>query len=234
MTPCSLARGYQSLGGIFFPWRYRHCVPPKRWYPYQTTRCHKPMYVIYISVRSNLIFSTDSSTKRFVRTRFCALKSTQPLTEMSTWNLPGGKGRPAKQWKAPVSNFSIICGSVCGATENSVSFCKPWFPCGSMCLITEIIQHHVVKFSHFEFQQNLFNDLQDVWKSPFIAICKLGCIVDQYGWKPELPTSFCGSFAYRILTKSARQFMRYVKSLFLVFYIIQALLWFNMAENRIC
>jgi hypothetical protein len=29
--------------------------------------------------------------------RNMALGSTQPLTEMSTWNIPGGKGRPARE-----------------------------------------------------------------------------------------------------------------------------------------
>jgi hypothetical protein len=29
--------------------------------------------------------------------RTMALRSTQPLTEMSTWNLPGGKGRPVRK-----------------------------------------------------------------------------------------------------------------------------------------
>jgi hypothetical protein len=32
------------------------------------------------------------------------LGSTQPLTEMSTWNLPGGKGRPAPK----VDNLTAI------------------------------------------------------------------------------------------------------------------------------
>jgi hypothetical protein len=34
-----------------------------------------------------------------------ALGLTQPLTEMSTWNLPGGKGRPARK----ADNFTAIC-----------------------------------------------------------------------------------------------------------------------------
>jgi hypothetical protein len=34
-----------------------------------------------------------------------ALGSTQPLTEMSTWNLPGGKGRPARK----ADNLTAIC-----------------------------------------------------------------------------------------------------------------------------
>jgi hypothetical protein len=34
-----------------------------------------------------------------------ALGSTQPLTEMSTWNLPEGKGRPARE----ADNLTAIC-----------------------------------------------------------------------------------------------------------------------------
>jgi hypothetical protein len=37
-----------------------------------------------------------------------ALGSTQPLTEMSTRNLPGGKGRQARE----ADNFSAICESI--------------------------------------------------------------------------------------------------------------------------
>jgi hypothetical protein len=33
------------------------------------------------------------------------LESTQPLTEISTTNLPGGKGRPTRK----ADNFTIIC-----------------------------------------------------------------------------------------------------------------------------
>jgi hypothetical protein len=38
-----------------------------------------------------------------------ALGSTQPLTEMSTRNLPGGKGRPARE---AVYRLSRKCGSL--------------------------------------------------------------------------------------------------------------------------
>jgi hypothetical protein len=34
-----------------------------------------------------------------------ALGSTQPLTEMSTTNVPGGKGRPARK----ADNLTIVC-----------------------------------------------------------------------------------------------------------------------------
>jgi hypothetical protein len=37
-----------------------------------------------------------------------ALVSTQPLREMSTRNLPGGKGRPARK----ANNLTSICGSL--------------------------------------------------------------------------------------------------------------------------
>jgi hypothetical protein len=37
-----------------------------------------------------------------------ALVSTQPLTEMSTRNLPGGKGRPARV----VDNLTLICEQI--------------------------------------------------------------------------------------------------------------------------
>jgi hypothetical protein len=37
-----------------------------------------------------------------------ALRSTKPLTEMSTTNLPGGKGRPARKGDNP-DNLTAIC-----------------------------------------------------------------------------------------------------------------------------
>jgi hypothetical protein len=40
--------------------------------------------------------------------RTMALGSTQPLTEMSTKNLPGGKGRPARK----ADNFTAICETI--------------------------------------------------------------------------------------------------------------------------
>jgi hypothetical protein len=43
-----------------------------------------------------------------------ALGSTQPLTEMSTRNIPGGKGRPARKAVSPpsVRLLSSICGNL--------------------------------------------------------------------------------------------------------------------------
>jgi hypothetical protein len=40
--------------------------------------------------------------------RIMALGSTQPLTEMSTRNLPGGKGRPARK----ADNLAAICEEI--------------------------------------------------------------------------------------------------------------------------
>jgi hypothetical protein len=37
--------------------------------------------------------------------RTMALRSTQPLTEMSTRNVPGGKGRPARK----ADNLTAMC-----------------------------------------------------------------------------------------------------------------------------
>jgi hypothetical protein len=54
-----------------------------------------------------------------------ALGSTQALTEMSTRNLPGGKGRPvrkADKLTASVSRFSRKCGSL----DVSQSYWSPW------------------------------------------------------------------------------------------------------------
>jgi hypothetical protein len=40
--------------------------------------------------------------------RTMALGSTQPPTEMSTENLPGGKGRPTRK----ADNLTVICGPI--------------------------------------------------------------------------------------------------------------------------
>jgi hypothetical protein len=37
-----------------------------------------------------------------------ALVSTEPLTEMNTKNIPGGKGRPARE----ADNLTAICGLI--------------------------------------------------------------------------------------------------------------------------
>jgi hypothetical protein len=50
--------------------------------------------------------------------RTMALGSTQPLTEISTWNLPGGKKRPAHR----ADNLAAICEPnvwICGSLNLS-------------------------------------------------------------------------------------------------------------------
>jgi hypothetical protein len=53
------------------------------------------------------------------------LGSTQPLTEMGTRNLPGGKGRPARK------------------ADNLTSICEPPQPVTKIALPTHIHEHRV-------------------------------------------------------------------------------------------
>jgi hypothetical protein len=48
----------------------------------------------------------------------------------------------------------------------------------------------LVKISHTEFQQDLWNRVLGAWKSPYVVLCKLGSIIDQYGWKSEFAIPF--------------------------------------------
>jgi hypothetical protein len=50
-----------------------------------------------------------------------ALGSTQPLTEMSTRNLPGGKGRPARK----ADNITAICEPIAIEDMGASSFHNP-------------------------------------------------------------------------------------------------------------
>jgi hypothetical protein len=49
--------------------------------------------------------SLDFSIDLILSSRTMALGSTQPLTEMSIRNLPGGKGQPARE----ADNLTAIC-----------------------------------------------------------------------------------------------------------------------------
>jgi hypothetical protein len=53
-----------------------------------------------------------------------ALGSTQPLTEMSTRNLPGDKGRPAHK----ADNLTAICESIVYRECESLDISQPYWP----------------------------------------------------------------------------------------------------------
>jgi hypothetical protein len=53
-----------------------------------------------------------------------ALGSTQPLTEMSTSNLSGGKGRPARR----PDNLTAVCESIVYTKCGSLDFSQPYGP----------------------------------------------------------------------------------------------------------
>jgi hypothetical protein len=50
--------------------------------------------------------------------------STQPLTEMSTRNLPGGKGRPARK----TDNLTAICEPIVYRNFGSLDVSQPYGP----------------------------------------------------------------------------------------------------------
>jgi hypothetical protein len=56
-----------------------------------------------------------------------ALGSTQPLTEMSSRNLPGGKGRPARKADNLTAMYEPIVQRKCGSPDVSQS-CGPSWP----------------------------------------------------------------------------------------------------------
>jgi hypothetical protein len=63
-----------------------------------------------IPIEVIVFFNRPNPSRRFV-----VLGSTQPLTEMSTRNIPGGKGRPARKAATSppsVSRLSRKCGSL--------------------------------------------------------------------------------------------------------------------------
>jgi hypothetical protein len=53
-----------------------------------------------------------------------ALGSTQPLTEMSTKNVPGGKGRPARK----ADNLTAICEPIVYTKYGSLDVSQPYVP----------------------------------------------------------------------------------------------------------
>jgi hypothetical protein len=72
--------------------------------------------------------SLDFSIDLIIPTANMALGSTQPLTEMSTRNLPGGKGRPERNG----DNLTAICLENLGT---STSHNPMWAFMGLHCLL---------------------------------------------------------------------------------------------------
>jgi hypothetical protein len=73
------------------------------------------IFVLVVPVlTSQVLSSTSLDDLIIIIITFMAPGSTQPLTEMSTRNLPGGKGRPARDTTSPpsVSRLSTKCGSL--------------------------------------------------------------------------------------------------------------------------
>jgi hypothetical protein len=86
-----------------------------------------------------------------------ALGSTQPLSEMSTWNLPGGKVRPARK----ADNLAVICEptvqkmweprrlttlwAFTACYRDSFTFDLFFRPGGAVCTATDVPTRHVNK-----------------------------------------------------------------------------------------
>jgi hypothetical protein len=65
-----------------------------------------------------------------------AMGSTQPLTEMSTRILPGGKGRPMRK----ANNLTAICEPICLENVGASTFHKPMGLHGLLQAFTCFIQ----------------------------------------------------------------------------------------------
>jgi hypothetical protein len=76
----------------------------------------------------------------------------------------------------------------------------------------------LVEASHTEIQQYLCIDLCDTWRSPIMALCKLGFTVDRHTCISNFHTTFGANLPLRISTCTKR-FMGYNKSIHVWSYI---------------
>jgi hypothetical protein len=68
------------------------------------------------------LFPVKNEINFYPSSRTMALRSTQPLTEMCTRNLPGGKGRPARK----ADNLTAICYPIFYKIWESRLLKTPW------------------------------------------------------------------------------------------------------------
>lgn len=81
-------------------------------------------------------------------------------------------------------------------------------------------QQILVEIPYSEFEKNLWNVLWHIWKSPFVALCKPGFIMDQSDIciESELINdvwqifSISEYFTYRFWIKTAKQFVVYMEN----------------------
>lgn len=67
----------------------------------------------------------------------------------------------------------------------------------------EFILNKTSKMHDFKFQQNLFNGLWDIRKSPLLALCKVGIVIGQYSLQLKWPKDL----SCRVLPKFNEEFV---------------------------
>jgi hypothetical protein len=69
---------------------------------------HYSLHRVLVHCLARNTFKLSSQYIKALKLLYAALGSTQPLTEMSTWNLPGGKRRPARKADNCTAIFELI------------------------------------------------------------------------------------------------------------------------------